>query len=1660
MIWAGDEEKAKKAKNIILYILVGIVVMWLAFALVNWIVTAVSTTAQDDRRDARWTWSLIPQASARTYSESEIDTFREYQNKLRIAIQDLESELKVNKTVSASNIQNVKNLVQGAFDRLPDFGEAWTQNDTMKRAVDRDLDLAMKNPSSSSQVWNAISSVASFISSAKIESIQWSISATPGEWNAPITVSFQASWIRDPSGATPDQMSYIWWMRENGGVRKELWRWKSLIYTFSQEWTYTVFLDVISWSRNSKKRVDVLPLSTSKTIDVKPKLWEIILLINWVNTSNLSSLKINPNIWKMGIIFDATASRATGGNITETIWDFGNGNTMSYKWIPTVERQIYATEWNYTVKLTLKTNTWQQFTKELRLIVRNPSAVIRWDKMVGNIWDDMSFSALSYFTNTTNVEYSWKIQDDNNRAVVNNLAGNALRFKFDKVWNYIITLTARSPNGEIDTDSREIQIESRAPVINLDSPRALSTETPNTLVFDASKSYDPDTMSRKWLTYTWRIDGERIDLDNKNTDGSRWTYTFDTTWTRTVSLTVSNSFWKVTTIERQFDVRSILSVNMLITPRVAPLGTIVNFIAQSDNGDFFEWNMWDGSAIKSGNRKIMQHMYQKTGVYDVSVVASTARWGESNRIQRRVFVTDTNSPYAMIQISNGSNTAYYDPDACSWSGATVINRSETTNFDGSKSINIDGSNSDLTYTWNYFGKVKTTSSLSEKMNDIGCYPIRLTVRSNKNGASHTTTEYIHIKNLSPELTSVTTSIDTTKKDSQKVLVKVTANGVNDPDGVVTSYIWYYTTESDKEPQDIQITQRPEITFVLPNITEKYYFWVILEDNDGARTNSRENGSEAIPLILDNQNGNIYMPLINLTVPKNTVLVWENILFTAEAKTILGNNITRNAEYAWDFDGDGRFEERSSNPSINYAYKKPGVYQMRLRVTHNGVSNTRYWTVYVRNPLRADASIYRLPDGSLYLLNTSEGTYDGSSWKIWSDIYESPYNITLSPAIVTAIQDENLGSLRVSLEWKDASTFVLEKKNIIDINTQTWVIFQSSPRVVDDAITIKSQSDRLLLSLLWNTATTYAIDTDTRIDSNLDGIPDNDIDNQGHPSYNDGSLFIISDFGDTRVRERTIRLTLYSGTEIVDTRDIRIIFDFVPEDTNTDWSDSLIYGWSISDFERSKLEELSTIIRESDATDRIVLMREYNKMIENWGDTFSRAKSLIDIQELVNMSWLSQDKKDTMSRIIDELLVGNAQSIDEITIAAKVIQDLIPVESKNRTTIVEYLNTIISNPSDLENNKKLWKDILELVKTDPLIEDKYKIHIRNQLLIIINGGQSSIPEWEIKEESRWIFGTVMNLISWVVTIVLIVILFVLGILIVAYIFYRLYRKDADIGFQDFIIDSIWHTWTTGGTVTSTEKTNTTVLTQSTVATPSTEENNIIVKANIDPLASFTQKEENTENSPSTVENWVTPDNNQNTGEIPSWLQSNEKKTETAWEVKSDMYTPLDASDLDEKISSSSSSTDLSGVPSWLAVTQDTPSAEEATIDIKTKAETQSVTQDQDKSPVVPDWLTPGTDTDAGEWTITSPQSSDPLQVWVNDDSSVSQEDRGSNLPSWLIESLQEGTEQEGTEDAKNKIDTVTTTADTVSTNPPVKKESWWKKKKTKEEATEDIPDWLK
>lgn len=58
-------------------------------------------------------------------------------------------------------------------------------------------------------------------------------------------------------------------------------------------------------------------------------------------------------------------------------------------------------------------------------------------------------------------------------------------------------------------------------------------------------------------------------------------------------------------------------------------------------------------------------------------------------------------------------------------------------------------------------------------------------------------------------------------------------------------------------------------------------------------------------------------------------VGESVTFTADTSGAPSEEIV---EYAWDFDGDGRVDERRSQPSTTHMYRSAGTYRVELRVT--------------------------------------------------------------------------------------------------------------------------------------------------------------------------------------------------------------------------------------------------------------------------------------------------------------------------------------------------------------------------------------------------------------------------------------------------------------------------------------------------------------------------------------------------------------------------------------------------------------------------------------------------------------------------------------------------------------------------------------------------------
>lgn len=264
------------------------------------------------------------------------------------------------------------------------------------------------------------------------------------------------------------------------------------------------------------------------------------------------------------------------------------------------------------------------------------------------------------------------------------------------------------------------------------------------------------------------------------------------------------------------NIRSILSVDAFSVPRVIQREQFVKFMSESSEAKFYEWDFGDGSS-EAGKLGSITHEYKKSGIFD-AILTVRDNDGNFNTTTTKVYVAESDFPYSMLKLTQANNDLpTFDANACDGKGAYIINRIGSVSLDGTESINVDGTTAGLTYSWKIGnGTYATSANLTHTFDELGCFPIKLTVISDKKGTSHTTEAYVSVENEKPVLSSLQVNIVDGSVDP--VVVNVSAIGATDKDGVIQSYLWYYYTDVDSEPQDFRGTSGPSTTFVLPKIS--------------------------------------------------------------------------------------------------------------------------------------------------------------------------------------------------------------------------------------------------------------------------------------------------------------------------------------------------------------------------------------------------------------------------------------------------------------------------------------------------------------------------------------------------------------------------------------------------------------------------------------------------------------------------------------------------------------------------------------------------------------------------------------------------------------------------------------------------------------------------
>lgn len=642
IIAGGDEEKVKQGKKTIMHVLIGVLLIFLAYSIVKFVI------GKNGQGGVLNNAFVLPSLVETTYAYTDYDTntFDAYKKKIEFLSANLDQEYQVNNKISTKTLTELSTLVTQSMETFPD-SENIIFNTNLTRSLLTSIELVKKNQDSDTYVTSLAKTLNEYMTKIKIERIKGAITASPDSGNAPLTTTLRAQNIVDPSGVTTPRGNYIWWIRAAGGGRTIIGTGPSLAYTFQEERNYTVFLTIISASRNAKGRTDVLPFESSININALPKLGNVRFYINGVYVSNLDRIKVTPDQGRAGIILDASASTpAAGTTFVQSTWDFGNGNTARYSNGPGIERQIYAREGTYRVKLDIATNEGKTLTKFLDIEIRNPAASIKTDRTTGFPNEEFHFSAASNFSSSIESSYEWKIYDTNNETVLYTSNHKSIAYKFTSRGDHMVRLRSIAPNGSEDIDTVIIAIEQRDPVAFFDTKIA-SSELPNTILFDATRSYNPDSFDTANLTFNWTIDGDKVSLANPSRNGGIGKYTFDTIGTHNVLLEVINQEGKATTYKRDLSIDSLLSIKLVVSPKIAVAGNPVTLIADAREARAFEWQFGDGETDTSTSGRIT-HVYKKAGTFDVNLTIRGTDSKLSNSISRKVYVMNSDSPFAMI----------------------------------------------------------------------------------------------------------------------------------------------------------------------------------------------------------------------------------------------------------------------------------------------------------------------------------------------------------------------------------------------------------------------------------------------------------------------------------------------------------------------------------------------------------------------------------------------------------------------------------------------------------------------------------------------------------------------------------------------------------------------------------------------------------------------------------------------------------------------------------------------------------------------------------------------------------------------------------------------------------------------------------------------------
>lgn len=1334
-------------------------------------------------------WVQAVDDNGETLQAYQKGTFEEYVYNISWKMFEFKQNFWVKGIMQKADIDKLKTLINSSFDYLPDNN---LKNQNLRNAAITSLRKGEIYNSDTSVYAEIIDSVSNYVDNVTIWAVKGDIYASPEKGAGPLTVTLRWD-VREPNGMNIPDSNYVWYINTDSGI-SVIGRWRIVKKVFSQEWYIDVFLAVKSPHVNSKGKTDVKNFGSRVSLEIKEPSIYFNIKVNNERVREDNVLKFTPAEASRGLIFDATSSTPNKWReFIKTEWDFWNGVEKEYDGDPRIETVKYNKEGRFEVRLKLRTNEWDIVTKEFDIEINDPIAHVKASKDSGYIGDTITFSSkLVTGEKDEDLLFNWKIIDIENDKVIYQSTDSLITYTFKNKGRFNVQLFVTGIDNEEDYDNQIIDINSRAPVAKAEDTIPFKNK-PNTVFLDWTMSYDPDYTDKWKLRYIWTIDWEEAELTDPAGDNSTGYYTFNEVWNHNITLEVIDPDDISNDYSFKVEINSVLSVDFSAYPRVIKVWESIEFRAISPNASFYEWSFGDWETDKWAN-STTRHTFSKSWEYFATLKVLNNN-GQENSYSKKIYVAPGNSPFSILNVDKSWAGAYeYSPNVCNGSYGYIVDRVNPVIFSGTESVNVNGLQAGLEYSWKIDTKFYDSASVSYKFDEVGCFPVKLTVRDTENGVSNSSSTYIRVDNLKPELTSI--SIVPQNLDNDPVVVDVTANNAKDKDWVIQSYLWYYYTDTDSEPQAFRATSNNRTSFVLPKITWNYYFVLVMKDNNGEKTTTDSRDEDYFITLEWN---NINTPILTLSANNTSVLVWDEVVFKAWVKNILGQDLSKDSEYFWDFDGDWIYDKETKTSSTSYVFEKSGSFKAKVKVRYKWISNTRTKQIDVANKLYPDFEYFSIWN-TVVLLDKSTWTveqykfdlWDGTSktfpWDYLVHTYSDDkkiHNVTLTIQEGTKVKnikkEVNYSALNKAITWKD------------------WIHIFSEPNYnsKDSTIVVSKERDWVLMYLGQSKGdfAYYGIDYNLDEDSNLNWEPTDDIDNKDTKSFTTWEPVNIPLNSTSREQKVRIFLLKDDWKTVVYSTDITILKEYI-EDTNLT---TIKFEW-ISDSDALIIEKIKANIELLPKNNRLELFNFIKQLEAGWFDEREKTEVILNFGNYVSsIEDASQDVKSQIYKDLETLLVWGEQDKNTLNVSYSVIKNILPTDMEEYDRAIEVLEEISTN-RDVEANRALWKEFLGYISKTTKLSVDDKITIKDQLKILIY--DNKIVDWEdslnvtdedIKNEekpSSSISSKIIGVLKFLWIILFVIFWWIFICILVFYIIYRVTNKDPNLGFQDFIIDKTY------------------------------------------------------------------------------------------------------------------------------------------------------------------------------------------------------------------------------------------------------------------------------